>query len=450
VRKKFFGIVIILVAFQSQASDPTVSGFSVAAQWNGGYDWIFGGYGKIMRYDIVNGVVAKSSVIYNGTDARYATISPDGQHVAFFRKSGTLALIPAAGGTPVDLVTGLSGNSVWQCSVDWPVGDWVYYGQNTKPPPSPTTFSWGGNNEIWKVNIKTKQTMFVTKFYVDPSLLPFTLTSATHADNHALDVCISNDGLKISAAEHRGWITDSLAFTWGVKAGAGDPANTSVIYRENLDNFVGDYLDLALSPDGNTMFVEGEKGDIGFIKWDRSFLRGLNLVNLAGFNALAASGISSAGVARNGHWSCNNNNWIVEHINLKNGSGVDASSQALINWVDAQIIFAPGYLANTSTEGGDFWVSTTTPVVPARVEQKSGGPRDVRISYLQNSVIAVSVPFANAYEMRIMQADGRIVKAIHGNKAAVYNFTRQELKTGVYFVNIVSGRNKVLKTMVLY
>jgi hypothetical protein len=74
----------------------------------------------------------------------------------------------------------------------------------------------------------------------------------------------------------------------------------------------------------------------------------------------------------------------------------------------------------------------------------------VRISHLQNNTVSISVAYTAAYEIRVLRADGRAVKTIYGRTAAIYKFTGQDLKPGVYFVTVVSNREKVLKTMVLY
>jgi hypothetical protein len=71
----------------------------------------------------------------------------------------------------------------------------------------------------------------------------------------------------------------------------------------------------------------------------------------------------------------------------------------------------------------------------------------IRINHLQNNTVTISVPFRSAYEMRIMQANGRIIKTIRDNKAAAYTFSRQELKSGVYFVNITGKKGKLLKAV---
>ena len=56
----------------------------------------------------------------------------------------------------------------------------------------------------------------------------------------------------------------------------------------------------------------------------------------------------------------------------------------------------------------------------------------VRITRLPNNMVSISVPYSNPYEMRIMRADGKVLKTIQGKTPAAYNFTRQDFKAGIY------------------
>jgi hypothetical protein len=73
----------------------------------------------------------------------------------------------------------------------------------------------------------------------------------------------------------------------------------------------------------------------------------------------------------------------------------------------------------------------------------------VEISYLQNKSVSINVPLENSFEMRIMQANGKIIKSIRANKATSYNFSRNDFKVGVYFVSIISNKDKLIKTIVV-
>jgi hypothetical protein len=59
---------ILFIVFENQAT-ATVSGFAVAARWNGGYDfswgndWQYTANCKIMKYAITNGATSQTSVL---------------------------------------------------------------------------------------------------------------------------------------------------------------------------------------------------------------------------------------------------------------------------------------------------------------------------------------------------------------------------------------------------
>jgi len=95
---------------------------------------------------------------------------------------------------------------------------------------------------------------------------------------------------------------------------------------------------------------------------------------------------------------------------------------------------------------------TTTAAIPG-IAPKNGQksvPDVVRISYLHNNSASINVPYQSIYEMRIMLANGMIIKTILANKATTFTFSRQDLKVGVYFVTIVVNKDKFSKTMVIY
>ena len=94
MRYKLFIVITLSLVLSSMAAS-TISGVAVAAQWNGGNDNVFGGYGNIVKYVIANGAVTGTSVLFSGS-ARYATISPDGQKVAFIKNNNAIAVVDVA------------------------------------------------------------------------------------------------------------------------------------------------------------------------------------------------------------------------------------------------------------------------------------------------------------------------------------------------------------------
>jgi hypothetical protein len=95
-----------------------------------------------------------------------------------------------------------------------------------------------------------------------------------------------------------------------------------------------------------------------------------------------------------------------------------------------------------------FTAGPTTAVAPAAAKQNTATDC-VKICRLQNNMISVSVLYTSAYELRIMRADGKVVRMITGNKPAIFNFSRNELKPGAYIVHIAGNRETVSKMMVL-
>jgi len=72
------------------------------------------------------------------------------------------------------------------------------------------------------------------------------------------------------------------------------------------------------------------------------------------------------------------------------------------------------------------------------------------ISYLDNRSVNVSVNSAGAYTLQVISINGKVVKTIKANEAGVYNLTGQELKKGMYIVNVVGKNNVASKKIVLY
>ncbi len=89
-----------------------------------------------------------------------------------------------------------------------------------------------------------------------------------------------------------------------------------------------------------------------------------------------------------------------------------------------------------------FTAGSAAAVVPSAAGQNAVMD-GVKICQLQNSIVSISVPYTSAYELRIMRMDGKIVKTITAGKAATYNFSRNELRPGVYIVNVAGNRETV-------
>jgi len=81
---------------------------------------------------------------------------------------------------------------------------------------------------------------------------------------------------------------------------------------------------------------------------------------------------------------------------------------------------------------------------------KKGANDILHIAYLQDQSVNVAVDLSEAYTLQVISLDGRLIKTIRANEAGVYNLTGQELKKGMYIVNVVGKNNVASKKIVLY
>ncbi|NQT20557.1 MAG: HEAT repeat domain-containing protein [Planctomycetes bacterium] len=87
-------------------------------------------FGDLVRHDIKDSRVVKSTVIYKGK-ARAACINFAGEKVAFLKLDGHVCVINIDGTGFKELTNSKSHNG---SAMDWPMGDWVYYTQEARPP----------------------------------------------------------------------------------------------------------------------------------------------------------------------------------------------------------------------------------------------------------------------------------------------------------------------------
>ena len=107
-------LFVVIPSHSAFKKSTTVSGIAVSAQTADS----IGDTSKIMKYEIGYGVPVSKTVLYRG-HARYATISSDGQKVAFIKSDNAIAVMGINGGTPAEVVTGLVDNGGY---LDWPDG----------------------------------------------------------------------------------------------------------------------------------------------------------------------------------------------------------------------------------------------------------------------------------------------------------------------------------------
>jgi hypothetical protein len=178
----------LVMPLQTQAVDgKAVNGRAVSVQWR--FGWVNWGAaccecyerqwkGSINLFTIMNGRVSGTDTIYRRTQgcAEFPAFNLDGNKVAFYRTSkapaanevppkpscaatspkSTISVIDIDGKNLTDLCN-LAADIPIEGGLDWPAGEWIYYVQ---PQPG----QWGpDNNEIWKVNYRTKENVKVCK-----------------------------------------------------------------------------------------------------------------------------------------------------------------------------------------------------------------------------------------------------------------------------------------------
>jgi hypothetical protein len=317
-------IALLVIVFQSMAAS-TVSGIAVAAQWTGGNDNLYGGYGKIVKYALSNGVATASDL--NAGPARFATISPDGQKVAFIKNNNAIAVMSVSGGAATEVVTGLPSSKGY---LDWPAGDYVFYSKGG--------YGENGSKEVWKVNCSTKASSLVCTFNTQ-----MWQWGIANDGNHAcVRPCDGQDG-----------------------GGTGDVyryllLSPTTISKGNADD-IGMGCGNSISPDGAYLmrFDNYNHDHIAFHRWDRSVYKSVSMSTMNSWGVNLGSGMN-----RN-RWSANDAKWICV-MQGWDGRGAGAgSNQVLYNWIDGQQV-RTSQSANGSqqqNEAGDFWIGTPSSVV---------------------------------------------------------------------------------------
>jgi hypothetical protein len=326
MRLKIVVSSVLFFALKGAAAS-TVSGIAVAAQWYGANDNMYGGYGDIMEYVISNGTVTNTFVLYAGF-ARFATISPDGQRVAFLKNNNTVAVVPASGGTATEIVTGLPSSRGY---LDWPAGDYVYY--------SKAGYGEEGSKEIWKVNANTREVSQVCAFNTQMWLWSVAL-DGNHASVRPSD---GQDG------GGYGHVYRYLLL---------EPAVT--IQIGNSDDF-GQSCGNAVSPDGGTImcFTGLDHAAIHFYTWDKALIATIPM------GTMNSWGIDRGRGMNRNRWSSNSNNWICVMQGWDGRECGQGGNQVLYNWVDHQQLCTSLGASGSSqqNEAGDFWVGDAPTII---------------------------------------------------------------------------------------
>ncbi len=151
-----FSWVFVLVSFVASATVGAVDGVSVTAHWTGTNENLYGGYGQIVRHDIVDSQVVSHTVLYDdpANPARNPVISPDGSRVAFLLQDGSIAVMSMGGGQAEVLQ---NAHSHGEACLDWPSDDWIYYTKGGFNQPS-------GSKLLHRINATTGADEYVLTF----------------------------------------------------------------------------------------------------------------------------------------------------------------------------------------------------------------------------------------------------------------------------------------------
>ena len=301
-------------------------------------------WGKIVRYDIANSKAGTETVIYDGM-GRYPTLCQDGKKVAFFRNGsadgngetlcdgygncGWVSVMNIDGSGLKDLVALQDAGNRNANSMDWPVGDWIYYQKD-------------GSKEIWRVNVSDasqneKVCTYENDFRVwalnGNAQFAITQMSAT-AEANIPHYFPPKTGLVWIRRNH--------------PSGCNPAMSPSGMY---LTHFLGTTHTTAnfrrYAPEQDTCYDEGAISNDEMSKW-------------AGTNV--GRGMDWP------RWSCNSDKWVCFKIGWSCdgilGRFSDAGSNVtLVNWVDKQaiklsdnkLVCNKGSLKQRS-DAGDFWV----------------------------------------------------------------------------------------------
>jgi hypothetical protein len=404
----FFAPALVVFFFGAQSS--AVDGVSVTAHWTGSNENLYGGYGQIVRHDIVDSQVVGHSVLYDNpaNPARNPVIAPDGSRVAFLLQDGSIAVMSIVGGQATILQ---SAQSHGEACLDWPAGDWIYYTKGGFSQPS-------GSKLLHRVNAVSDSDEYVLTFLKDDGVTE-SGTWRFHIANDLTRSSIRPDDTNPMPA---GCIT------------AFDLVNDGHLRSDRSLGSVGDYrCSTGIDPQG-VYILEGNQAHDGvsILRWDdlsevKSFL----------WTDTLSWGPDTADTG-NSHnrnaWSTNSQKWLCIHIGFGT-RGARGANQMLINWVDEERIVVSENQDDESPrkfdDAGDFWVGSASPQPPQITVQ----PQDLTVSVGELARFDVQATGSGPLGYQ-WQRDGGDVP---GANAATYSFTADISDDGAGFRCLVSN-----------
>jgi hypothetical protein len=341
-----------------------VDGISVTGHWSGENKNLYGGYGAIVRHDIVNSQVVGHTTIYETSTeslkARNPVISPDGTRVAFLRQDGTICVVSINGGAPTCLS---SAQSHGEACLDWPAGDWIYYTKGGFSQPS-------GSKLLHRVNATTGTDEYVLTFKKDDGATD-SGTWRFHIANDLRRAAVRPDDTNPHPA---GCIT------------AFDLVSDGHLRSDRSIGSVGDYRCSTGMDPGGTYFLEGNQAHDGVVihRWDD--LSPQKTILWANAQSWGPDTWNTGTSHNRNAWSANSEKWFCIHIGFGT-RGVRGANQMLINWVDEERIVVTENADNSYQFdcAGDFWVGSSTPQAP----QFTQHPQDQTVLAGEEAVFTV-------------------------------------------------------------
>jgi len=325
--------IAILVVCASAAH--AVDGIAIATRRKGRGDLCFGVgrsvFGALVRHDIEDSRVVKSGVIYRGR-ARAACINHKGDKVAFLKLDGRVCVIGIDGKGFREFTNARNHNG---SAMDWPIGDWVYYTQEARPPR-------GGYKEIVDTDKKTWGQRLTEQLRDQKTI-------------RRVNVITGEDEL-VGSTSGPIW---QLYLTANAKKGSGKFATTCALMDfsdpgRNL-NRRGLACGSGVSYSGNYVFEIDPTTHHDHLRiwpWDQRRL--LKLIRVNQWRPTRNDGRKHFYRPR---WAVNSDKWLIITHGTDSNCGYQ-SNMVLYNWMDEkQIQVTNNPLdSNENDEGEDFWV----------------------------------------------------------------------------------------------
>lgn len=331
---RHFMLILALLASQPIAGW-SLDGFSVTTHSAFGEDGGNGLFGEIRRHDIAGGKVAPPSTIFPGP-ARKPAISPDGTFVAFIKRDGMIAVVPAAGGPAKDLVLGHPGGHL-----DVIDGGWIYYNLGGVED--------AGSVKLRRVNAATGKDEKVVDFQVE-------------GGDKIWRFGVSRDGKRMEvdrAGGVRVWTYD-LARNDGKLTGANALQGVTA-YPDNGESCGG-----SMSASG-AYFGAGHDSHMAYhiLDWaTRKEVFSFAYGPVEGLPLAAWFPTANGNFHERNAWSVNSDDWLLLHVLGGAGKGEHScGNQVLVNWAKKTALAATANAIGSGRDdcAGDLWISATAP-----------------------------------------------------------------------------------------